>query len=179
MAVTTNLQLPGQPGTGSTEIIPLGGDGFISPHSVTVGQVESDSDASGTSNEINIRFDTRFTQLVAYVVTTVKGTAADVNIDFALNVSSAYQAKTRVVGPIALISGMNGDIVVSWSPIPVLVVAGTGALGSPPEIRVTIPNVDNETLVINFQIFNFDRRARERTPIETLTRCLVRAESVT
>lgn len=179
MSIQTSIQLPGQPVAGGTEIIPLGGDGFISPHSMTACFIDSDSDASGGKHEISIRFDTRWTQLVGYVVATVKNIAIDVAIDFQIVVNATYTAKTRVVSPLALISGMGGDIVTSWSPIPVLVVAGTGVVTADPSIRITIPNVDTETLHVHTQIFNFDRRARERTPIETLTRCLVRAESVT
>ncbi len=178
MTVSTSVQLPNQPASGSSEYVPLGGDGVVSPHSVTYAWLASSSDASGGYNRGFIRFDTRWTQLVETVMVEVWDAAADVNVLTDITASPACRQGYCINAEFEPVSTLNPEVRTNWGPSPQLVVANAGDPTDQPHIRAAIPNVDGETLQIYAKIFNFDRRAAQRTPIEILTRCLVRSSTI-
>ncbi len=178
MTITASVQLPSQPGAGAVEYVPLGGDGMVSPHSVTYAWLSSPSDASAGYNRGNIRFDTRWTQLVETVMVEVWDAAADVNILADITASPACRQGYCINAEFEPVSTLNPEIRANWSPAPQLITAGTDVVTANPQIRAAIVNTDGETLQIYAKIFNFDRQAAQRVPIEILTRCLTRASTI-
>lgn len=180
MSVLTQVELPAQPTVGGVVFHPLGGNGFSGPHSVYHGLVESASDASGGKNEIQVRLDPRFTQLVIQVQCSVAGQAAALDCDIQLfeSVNSVMGVRREV--PYRPISGLTAAGHVNWNPAPFLLSAGP-KVGSnfQPYLRTAIDNTNGETLYCRFHVYNFDKRARELVPIEIMSSVLVRAESVT
>ncbi len=179
MSVINAIQLPAQPVEGLMQQIPLGGDGRVSPQSVTQIRVDSTGDTSTGRNQVYIRLDTRYTQLVSYVRVQLGPMAtSDQNVDIMVGGSAAIAMGVRRRVEKCEVSGINEQGVVSFSPHPLLMVADASAdTTSAPLIRVTTDNENNQLMRVYASIFNFDRRARELTPIEYLNRVLVRSES--
>ncbi len=67
MAVTLDATLPDQPGGGTTQYLPLGGDGYTSPQSTFVVQASEDTDGSGGQIRININRDPRFLSVAVQI----------------------------------------------------------------------------------------------------------------
>lgn len=175
MTVHTSVQLPNQPTGGSLDFHPLGGNGFASPQSVYHGKIESTGDATGGLHQLYVRFDPRYSQLVSELIVGCGGISADVNVNLLIAETSGSHLSVRRLLKNYDIGTLGEDGLVSWSPVPLVISAGADTDSEAlPFIRVSKTNVDSETLTMWFHIFNFDKRARELVPIETLTRCLVR-----
>ncbi len=178
MSVQVALQLPDQPASGAAVLQPLGGNGFTAPHSVTRVRVLSVSDASGGSNNIFVRFDPRYSCLLASL--TLHTDSGAVAIATNVSLTDQFEARTQIRKSVDLIpvSGLSSTNVLTWTPEPIIMVADANVLATqPPVIRATIGNNDTETLTMFVSIYNFDRRARELVPLNILYAVLPRGVS--
>jgi len=179
VSVETSVQLPQQPTVGQVTIHPLGGDGMVSPHSVTHFSITSAGDASGGANRIFARFDQRYVQLVSNLLVFIDGAPGDAPVYMSIVENAASRVSVRSPGLALPVSGVP-EIQVSWCPHPILIAADAAASASDnPVISVGMGNSNGVSMTVYGHIYNFDRRAREIVPIETLTRALVRPESLT
>lgn len=168
MTVSTTLTMPDQPASGQMSYIPLGGDGMNAPHSAYSIFVTVAMDASGGNSQITMFFDERYTQMVSYMRTEVVGVAA--------NASCRQFVR------------LDGDEICT-STEPALYWSGTAlasALWKPPGVIVSsrdksdaymfsqLVNTDGDTHNFTARVYNFDKRARELTPISVLLASLPR-----
>ncbi len=173
--VVENIQLPAQPADGRNELVPLGGDGFVSPISLYIIAVDLDSDATGGKNQILVRFDVRYTQVVSYAQLSVESGAAA--IDGRLEIRTNGFENVAIQIPMAL-TGVSGVAVTNsmlWTPPALMVTANNAIVTADPFLRATIDNVDTETLRLRARIYNFDKRARELAPLHLLLSSLTRS----
>lgn len=171
MSVTSDVILPAQPADGSFEVRPLGGSGYTSPSQLSVVNVRSASDASGGFNQIGITLDDVFSNLVNILQIAIAGAAADVAFKAQLAVLATGES-LQVTGDANFSSvGLNNQTSALWSPPPLIV-------NTEAELRVTVPNVNGETLVATSWIYQFDKRAQEFTPLEILLASVPRGTSL-
>lgn len=178
MSVETDVMMTDRPAAGGIELHPLGGDGMVSPQSVYHGRIESAGDASGGYNQIRVGFDPRYTQLVAQIMVEATNLAADEDVDLRISESADSALAARSTMQSLPISAVTVDGRATWSPIPYLVAKNDVDPSVPPNLKAVMDNVNGGVFRLYFHVFNFDRRARESVPIEVLSRCLIRAESL-
>lgn len=176
MAVTTEVTLPAQPASGSTLLHPLGGNGFHSPHSVYHGLVNSSGDASGGDHIVRVYLDNRYLSLVATFEALVQGMSADLVADLFIVEETGSSIALRTTAAYLPVGSLASDAVIHWNPEPFLISANSA---NQSEIRLLMANTNGIDLTIRYHIYNFDKMARHRIPIEVLSRCLVRSSSVT
>lgn len=155
--------------------MPLGGDGFTSPHSLYIVHAVLDSDASGGSNSITVRFDPRYTSLVSYLQTQVTSGAAAIGCRMEIRTSALENVTLQQEMPLVAVSGQLRTQGVLWTPPALMVTAETAPATSPPFYTSAIDNVDTEALLLTARIYNFDRRARELAPLNLLLSSLTRS----
>lgn len=165
LSVSTAVQLPDQPGDlGSVELVPLGGNGFLSPHSMYVlRNVGVTGDASGGTAEVAINCDVRYTCLFATVNPDMVGAAADVLVRMGL---SDVAGSGIVTVNATMLLGVDNVARVLWSPSPFFGAA---------QIKVRAPNVDGDDLRVSGVLYNFDKRAPEVVPMAQLVASLPRS----
>lgn len=180
MSVSDSVQLPEQPTLGATEITPLGGDGWSDPHSRTFCNIQLASASGGGTNILIIRLDPRYTQIVAFATVGVNAGVADpitgrVELD-----CSPFEAWVQGLSMPLRDTGTTGtEHTAIWTPPSVLCSADPSSDStSQPRVRMIIPNVDTETASLSIMCYNFDKRARELTPIGVLMRSIPRATSL-
>ena len=179
MAVDATVALPAQPTVGSTNLIPLGGDGWVAPHSVYSVDQQVVHDASGGIANNQVRFDPRYTQLVSYMLAEQTSGAATVLMTYTIQCDA--QDRIAVTVPL-LLQAQSGLSVTNrglWTPPAMLCSAGLGADDDPPFVSLITDNTDTETTVLRVRIYNFDKRARERVPLPQLLASLYRGSNVT
>lgn len=167
MSVAATLQVPEQPAAGGLEYLPLGGDGFSAPQSAYAVNVQLASDASGGTSTITINFDPQFLGLVSYVETVVTGASADVPSRRTIGLStfeSMHDAEDAE-------EGEGTTVVRLWRPPGAM---ATQVGGFVPNIVGRIPNTNTETHFLTARIYNFNKRAREFTPLYLLLQNLPR-----
>lgn len=180
MSVTEYVQVPEQPTVGGVTYHPLGGNGFVSPHSVYHVRVRLTGDASGGAQEVRIRPDVRFTSLVAFCSATLDGAAitADAPVNFVISEEMNSRAEARSPGTYLPIGG-EPAVVASWNPPPFLVSAGpASAASADPTLRVRVDNTNGTVLAVYASIYNFDKRAREVVPIDSVLQVLTRSQTL-
>lgn len=175
MSVEEIIELPGQPATGLNDHIPLGGDGFISPQSLTIVSADLESDASGGKNQITVRFDPRYTSIVSYAAIAVESGAATIGGRLEIRTSAFENVAIMNEMPVVAVSGIAATNSLLWTPPALMVSAGPGLAADPPVLRATIDNTDTETLRLRARIYNFDKRAREIAPLHLLLSSLTRS----
>lgn len=158
------MTLPGQPPTGETRYIPMGGDGFSAPfaaynvigHSVT-GAV------GGGAAVLTCIMDDRYVSLISYVqIDNVQVASADADLQILLtgaNFGMPTQAFSGVVTAVA--ADVNaGTIRHLWTPQPVLL-AGSEKRGN---LQMFMLNVDADVYTMSVLIYLFNIRVREVSP---------------
>ncbi len=169
MAVTSTTTLPDQPSAGSSRLVALGGDGWISPKSYYELQVNLAMDASGGNADVTIDMDPRFETFIKRVEIAVLAAAAD----------ETFQITQRIVGSgfSSSISGLtfrNG--VSSFTP--------GGAWWDPPvllpidRLEVTVANTDGDTLIVTTWIANYNINASHKIPISVIASGLGRTSQM-
>lgn len=157
MSVAVTLTLPAQPVDGTFDLVPLGGDGFIAPHSMYVLKaIGVDCDAGGGHAEVTTTFDVRYSSLVGSFQVAMVGAGASVL--FRLGLVDEKLAGIQTVNA----TGIDGQDSVArciWNPTPFFKAGG---------IKVRAPNVDGDTLTLSAIIYNFDKRASEVVPLSQL-----------
>lgn len=179
MTVEYSVSMNQQPADGGIEIHPLGGDGITSPSSIYHCRVASLGDASAGYNRIRLGLDPRFTQLVTLMTVEVTGVAADVNVDMKIVESVDSLLANRATLKYLPINSQTVDCRASWAPIPFLMATSSSDPTEYPHIQVVTDNVNLSRIRLYAHVYNFDRRARELTPIDILASCLARSESFT
>lgn len=178
MSVYKTVYLPNDPDQDALGVVlhPLGGDGFLSPHSVYHIAVSSTGDASGGINQMAVVLDPRFVSLVANVYTTLDytGVSTAENVNMAVQEDTISKLFAARDVPNTEDAANTTTHSTGWSPAPFLV--ASSGLTDYPQVRARARNADGLVAVSYFHIYNFARTARERVPIETLTRCLVRGD---
>jgi len=166
VSVTSAVQLPAQPTTGSSTIRPLGGDGYRSPQSYYLADIQLASDASGGTNTLNITTDPQYQSVVSLMHARMESGAADRLVQFSIF------GELELVG-FSVIANMVQDSDVGqnllYSPPPVFPVA---------RCRATVDNVDTEVFVLNLIVYNFKRDAFQKTPLNILLDGLPRGFSI-
>ncbi len=162
MAITDETTLPAQPASGTTVLVPLGGNGFTAPKSLFYVTVNLTGDATGGLLSIDVKRDERFEQLVDFMVIQNAGGAVVYRMDL-----------FRDLGSRALVIGTsNADTTIStgmWSP---------PALIDPHSYRLSTANVDGVQVKLKMAIYNFDVRASELVPLELLLASVRRSSTL-
>ena len=171
-------QPPGAPEAGSVEIHPLGGNGFVSPHSVYHGTVSLIGDASGGEAKLNLGFDPRYSQMVNHLAVQIAGMTADMAGDMQIRETGVSRMGPRFTIKHQPVPSLAAEGRVSWSPVPYIVAKDNVDPDLPANINATFENIDLAKYTLFFHIFNFDRRAREVVPLELIASVLTRSESV-
>lgn len=175
MSVQTNLQLPTEPSGGSIRTYPLAGDGYVSPRSYTHVQLRSNGDAGGGYNAAQIRFDPRYTQVVAYVGIQVQNASSAT--EFVASIIT--QRENTTLGPIitgsisnnSLFSGPPDGIV--WQPPALLVVAEPDSSDQPPYVKAETDNLGASTgLWLSVLLWNFNRLAPDEIQADKMLQVL-------
>ncbi len=154
--------LPAQPTQGSTNYIPLGGDGRSAPLGCYFVNIEVDGDASGGNADLTIRGDVRYTNLVAYMNLKVQADAAAG--DFMMRITDPNPPRPQIVGTIPQVAtGVATDnATFLWFPPPIYFQGG----GS---MSAVLPNVGvNETYKLEIEVLVFDIDVRRLSPLPLL-----------
>ena len=176
MSVTTSVQLPDQPAAGFTRIASLGGNGWQSPRSMTVVQVQLAGDASGGTNIITANLDPVYLNLVAAVQFSIAGAAADVDMR---GVITGPEGEFMQISTTIPYHNAGGGTLLSsrmWTPTPVMLVNND----DPGDYRIQMitPNTNGDTNYLELWLCNFEKRAAEVTPLEILTASLPRGGAI-
>lgn len=158
MAVSLAVTLPDQPVGGGLEFIPLGGDGFSAPQSAYVVNMDIAGDVSGGLSTLTINFDPQFVGLVSYMQTTVSGVAADTISRRQINLSTGESINDNR----ALILGEATQANMNWLP-PGVLAYDNGTFT--PTMISRVANVDGDSHFLVTRIYNFNKRAREISPL--------------
>lgn len=176
MSVTSLVELPNQPAAGLVQTVPLGGDGMTAPHSATQVDINLASDASGNYNRVTIELDPRYTSLISYIAVSVAGAAAAVANRLTIACGTFDQIHNVDNTGWAAVTGSTLAAKL-WKPPAVLCgrssIPTDGSLDYP-YIDSYIPNTNGETHYLRTRIYNFDKRARELTPLPILLASLPR-----
>jgi len=170
VSVSFTVALPAQPPSGSTDIVPLGGDGFVAPESATHFSGIIQGDGSGGFASIQVGFDPRWVQLVSYVSLKIVGIAADVNAQQEIRVTAFETFIVTNTAPYKAITGITGSPNnLLWTPPAILLSAGASPLTNGPYYRFYTdnPGVGNNVQV-SMRVYNFNKRARELVPLDKL-----------
>ncbi len=179
MSVLVSAELPTiDTSIGGVDVRALGGNGFISAHSVMRARVVAPGDASGGTLEARLRMDPRYCCLISHVMCSVQGQTAAVPVDMAILESSnsvtAVRAQVQLRDTGTLTTGIT-----TWSPDPMVLSADSAADPSAePVVRVQIPNDSALTCILFAHVFAFDKRAREVVPLDVITNVLHRSTNV-
>lgn len=165
ISVTEAFTLPAQPTStnGSTQYVPLGGDGFSAPKAAyMVRGARIAGDASAGLATINITMDDRFTSMIQYVTGQIDEAAAD--SDFSWFISSPFMASVITKGvDLAGNVAFSPNLGHTWNPVPILLPGQQAGL-----LSVGWPNVDADTFFCDALIYLFDIDVRQKSPIAPL-----------
>ncbi len=164
MAVTETVTLPAQPTTGRVHIVPLGGDGFVAPHSMyTISDMQVTGDAGGGVARLTIIFDDRHCSLLGWCSLRIEqGTPADADVRLSAfsgddNFSPAQVLQQPVIKTAAAVN--SSTIGITWSPVPMIYGGGPGVA----RCQADAVNVTNDEYRFSAIVYQFDIRVREVT----------------
>lgn len=159
MSESDIFELPGQPTTGSSKFVPLGGDGFYSPSYAYHVSMSIAGSAGGGFARCGINADPRFTSIVSHVTFLIEqATAGDADFQYSIG---DMVAEAGVLTATSLTISSFGISKV-FRPPPVLWAGGEG------DMAVKYLNVDANTFYLQALIYLFDIRARETTALGPL-----------
>lgn len=171
MSVTSTVVLPAQPTLGNVTLLPLGGNGDDAPRSAyLVSSFRVAGDASVGVATLTITLDTVYQSLVSVVSTaSSSATAAAEWIYRIISLNDQGVAVHEVAAQVSHLE-VGGVTRGLWSPPPDFE-AG--------QIIVETANVDaTEVYFVSATIYNFNKRATERTPLSVLLASLPRASTL-
>lgn len=178
MSIATTVALPNQPTTGAVNAIPLGGDGKWAPHSAYSVYVQSDGDGSGGVNDLTVRLDPQYTQVVSYVDIRASGVSADheFRAEIACTPTEIFMRFGDLTyKPAGASAGAVAGFI--WTPPAVVCSAGVGDPTDPPYVKVRTENTNGVSIFMTARIYNFDKRARELSPLPWLFDSFPRASN--
>lgn len=159
MSISVTQVLPNSPTLGVLTYIPLGGDGFTSPHAAWEVNTQLVGDASGGQLSISIEMDDRFVSLVPWVgIAATQVAAADV--EALLNVGEMAQRFDLLsVDP----SGGSAQIAELFRPPPALLPGN-----SVQTLRLRVANITNDLWRLKSYILLFNIDVRTKFPLGPL-----------
>ena len=160
--------LPAQPASGKSTYIPLGGNGFLAPHSAYyVSNFKVDGDASAGTATLSIYTDPRYACLCSLVQAEGLSAAADAEYHFSLWGKNDEITLTQVgTSPVIAFEGVWRR---SWSPPPLMDFE---------RVSVNLSNIDaTEDYRLSAVIYNFDIAAPHKIPLPQLFASLPRSPS--
>ncbi len=167
MAVSTVLSIPDSPATGLLTYVPLGGDGWTSPHSVWEVSVASVGVAGGGNNVVDVNFDPRWETVCAYMRCTNDSASAAIEMLFELLQTHNQPSLSAFANslPVIQLTSLN---VFTWCPPPIVGMR---------RARVTTTNVDGDTLLFQMYLYNFQRTVLQKVPLAHILASLPRGDS--
>ncbi len=165
MSVTASLTLPAQPASGQVDIRPLGGNGYVSPQSFYLVNINLVSDASGGTNTITVNLDPQYQGVISLMQTRLLSAAADriVRLTLAPEIWAAVALSFSVQGTQVVDSDVGSNLM--FSPPPLFDSSRAEAI---------VDNVDTETFTLRMLIYNFKRDAFQKVPLNVLLASLPR-----
>ncbi len=164
MAVSADVALPAQPATGSQSIVPYGGDGAYAPLAEYLVDTRVAHDASGGNATLTITMDRRYTNALTFCVAIVSGAAAasEYLLQLARSATS-NEAAISIVGtmPFVAASFATSSTQFLWYPPPMF-------YQTEGQLSMIVPNVDGDTSILRAQIYCFNDRVRQTTPLPYL-----------
>ncbi len=130
-----------------------------------VNNVDLAMDASGGTATITVELDPQFECLIQVITLQVIGPAS--NVDFRMNVSRNGGGNIIVVGS-AFKPSFDSSAYASWNP---------SAIIDPANFNIRSGNVTGDSLRMNAMIYNFQKRASEKVPLDQLLASLPRGSS--
>jgi len=165
----TNLTAQPASGIGSISYLPLGGNGFLAPHSAYLASVGITCDASGGTAELILLRDDRFQHLVQFMQLRLVASTArlyELTIGKATSIS-ATDVTTRVQGITRV--GPAGNTTAHWDPPPIFDVT---------RLQTSTVNTDTVVVTLTALIYNFDIRADKQVPLNVLLENVPRASTL-
>ncbi len=170
MTIAETLVLPAQPALGSTEFIPLGGNGYTAPQSAFLVDMQVLGDASGGNISTRIDRDPRFEHLISLMQVESNNTAA---------VGYLFNLTRSVIGTVGTLHQVGTTILDGITDITL-----SSALWTPPPMiepflwQMFTENVDTFTVKFKCLVYNFQIDASQKIPLSTLLASVPRASSV-
>ncbi len=169
MAVTSTTTLPDQPPAGSSRLVALGGDGWVSPKSYYELQVTLSMDATGNQSTITVDMDPRFETFLKRIELSILASAAD----------EQFQITQRMVG-----SGFSSSIVGLTFSNQVSAFTPGQAWWDPPvllpvdRLEAVVANTDGDTMILTAWIANYNINASHKVPISVIASGLGRTSQM-
>jgi len=147
--------------------VPLGGDGYTAPFAAyTVDLMEDVGDGSGGTATLTVTMDPRFCALVQYAtwdIAQATPAAAEFRVRLgALQQKVPIQTDQGTQANISATVSSSREVTRVWEPVPVVLPGGEGPA---PFLEGKWANVDTDVYRLSIQIFLFNIRVREVTPM--------------
>ncbi len=150
--------------------VPLGGDGFTAPFAAyTVDRFQVGGAAGGGTARLTVTMDPKFCALIQYATWSINQ-ATGAAAEFKLRITALQQSipllidQGSVTNITATISGSE-QVARTWEPTPVIL---PGSGGVAPFLEATWSNIDVNEYFLSLQVFLFNIRVRELTPMGPL-----------
>ncbi len=167
MSVTETITLPAQPTVGNTTFLPLGGNGFTSPHSMYTVAMAIDGDASGGIIQAKVNLDPRYAALISVMQGQSDSAVQADDYRFAIEAKGGVFFLSNV-GTMKY-SAWEAYNRITWNP---------SGLMDPDSASFQCVNVDaTETYSFSFIVYNFDINAPQQIALPQLFSVLPRASS--
>lgn len=166
MALLEEITLPGQPGAGVTNYIPLGGNGFIAPQSAFIIDFRKTGDATGGATRLVVNRDPRFEHIIQTLsIESDNAATQPYRFDlFVTNDTAFHHVGTTSVS--AVLTRLYN--VQQWSPPQVI---------APVKWQAAMDNIDGDVLRFKCIVYNFNIRASELIPLSEIFAALPRSPS--
>lgn len=165
MAITQEITLAAQPAVGTTELIPLGGNGWISPQSAFLVDFRVTGDATGGRITLTVNRDERFEHIVSMLQLESDSATAT---EYIFNLHRG-KVVTHNVGTQKAVNLSSLDFTsIAWNPTPMI---------APTKWSAIFDNVDTIVSKWMILIYNFNIRASEMIPLSVLFQSLPRASA--
>lgn len=166
MGIGQEFTLPNQPAAGSAVYLPLGGNGFLAPHSAYSIDMQITGDASGGGIAFRIDRDERFEHLIQSMMLQVDGSAA---IQYKFEVFRHADSIFINAGTSSATTAANADGAYQlWTP---------PAMIDPSFWRLKVTNVDGVQVKFKCLIYNFNIEASKKIPLNLLLQNVPRSAS--
>jgi len=170
MSVTDTVQLPDQATNGSTIWVPLGGNGYTSPHSMFEVEINIDNDASGGDTRLFILTDPRWESIVHRCEIIVSSAQSSEEYAINLNISALAGFPPKIPMNQQGEMDLNSETSTNWTywDLPPHIDAQ--------QISCTLDNVDaTENTIFRAWVFNFHKDASQRVPLSVLLASIPRS----
>lgn len=171
MAVALVVALPDQPVGGTTEYVPLGGNGYDAPQSYYAVSITLAGDGSGGENQITITMDPQFMGMISFIQTLIDSVSADTASRRLLQITQSDAIRDN---RLLILNASSTTANRVWTP-PAIILNATPLLT--PSIRSFVPNNTGDNHSVNLRVYNFKKDAHQRTPLRLIVSNLVRSSN--